>query len=189
MRDARINMIGEGANDVLRAFISVVGARAVGEGLMEVLSAAKSPLKGVGRLWRFGKEQLAARLTLPDVPVRSAALRGEALRLGQRVKEFGLAVQWVLRHTGSVEKFLPSEYLHERIADAACELYASSCTLARLDHLLSDGNGNPTERGRDVQAGRYFLTVSDRRIRQSLAALSDNDDAETTRTADAVLGR
>jgi alkylation response protein AidB-like acyl-CoA dehydrogenase len=188
MRDARINMIGEGANDVLRAFISVVGARAVGEGLMEVLQAAKSPLKGASRLWRFGKEQLAARLSSPDVPVQSPALRSEAGRLSQRVKEFGLAVQWVLRHTGSVEKFLPSEYLHERVADVACELYASSCTLARLDSLLSAGNGNPAERERDVQAGRYFLTISDRRMRQSLAGLSDNDDAETTKTADAALG-
>jgi acyl-CoA dehydrogenase family protein 9 len=189
MRDARINMIGEGANDVLRAFISVVGSRAVGEGLMEVLSAAKSPLKGAGRLWRFGKEQIAARLTLPEVPVQSAALKEEANRLAHRVKDFGLAVQWGLRHSGSVEKFLPSEYLHERIADAACELYASSCTLARVDHLLTAGNGNPAEAERDAQAGRYFLTISDRRVRQSLAALSDNDDAETTKTADAALGR
>jgi len=187
MRDARINTIGEGANDVLRAFISVVGSRAVGEGLLEVMHAVKSPLKGAGRLWRFGKEQLAARLSSPEVPVQSAALRAEASRLGHRVREFGLAVQWVLRHCGTVEKFLPSEYLHERIADAACELYASSCTLARLDHLLTLGNGNPTELARDVQAGRYFLTISDRRIRQALAALSDNDDAETTKTADAAL--
>src|SRR5262249_6947744 len=137
MRDARINLIGEGANDVLRSFIVAVGARAVGEGLLEVLNAAKNPLKGAGRLWRFGKEQLAARLAAPDVPVQSAALKAEASRLGQRIKEFGLAVQWVLRQSGSVEKFLQSQYQHERLADAACELYASSCTLARLDHLLT----------------------------------------------------
>ena len=30
MRDARLNMIGEGANEVLRAFIGVVGMRDVG---------------------------------------------------------------------------------------------------------------------------------------------------------------
>ena len=39
----------------------------------------------------------------------------------------------------------------------------------------------------DVIAGRYFLKLSDRRIRESLAALNDNDDDLTTRTADAVL--
>src|SRR5581483_10880587 len=161
MRDARINMIGEGANDVLRAFISVVGSRAVGEGLLEVLKAAKSPLKGAARLWRFGKEQLAARLSAPEVPVQSPALKSEASRLSHRVKDFGLAVQWVLRQSGSVEKFLQGEYQHERIADAACELYASSCTLARLDQLLGGGNGSAAEHQSDVQAGRYFLTISD----------------------------
>jgi alkylation response protein AidB-like acyl-CoA dehydrogenase len=189
MRDARINLIGEGANDVLRSFIAVVGSRAVGEGLLEVLNAAKSPIKGASRLWQFGKEQLAARLSTPDVPVQSPSLKSEAKRLGQRVREFGLAVQWLLRTSGSVERFVQSQYQHERIADAACELYASSCALARLDSLVSGGNGNAQEIGRDVAAGRYFLTQSDRRIRQFLAALTDNDDAETTRAADAALER
>ena len=189
MRDARINLIGEGANDVLRAFIAVVGSRAVGEGLLEVLNAAKNPLKGAGRLWRFGKEQLAARLAAPEIPVRGEALRAEAKRLGQRVQEFGLAVQWLLRTSGSVERFVQSQYQHERIADAACELYASSCTLARLDHLLTLGNGNPDEVRRDAEAGRYFLTLSDRRVRHCLAALTDHDDAATTRAADAALER
>src|SRR5712691_2713392 len=45
MRDARINMIGEGANDVLRSFIALVGMKAVGEELQGVLKAIKHPLK------------------------------------------------------------------------------------------------------------------------------------------------
>jgi hypothetical protein len=40
---------------------------------------------------------------------------------------------------------------------------------------------------RDEQAGRYFLRLSDRRIRQCLAALNDNDDALTTAAANAAL--
>src|SRR5437763_1552153 len=75
MRDARLNQIGEGANDVLRAFIAVVGSKAVGEGLLEVLGAVKSPIKGFGKLLHFGREQLAARLSAPAVPVRPAALQ------------------------------------------------------------------------------------------------------------------
>ena len=86
------------------------------------------------------------------------------------------------------EALLFRQYVQERIADAACELYASACTLARLDHLLTTSNGHQAETERDVQAGRYFLTLSDRKVRQCLAGLNDNDDSETTRTADAVLG-
>ncbi len=53
---------------------------------------------------------------------------------------------------------------------------------------MSGRNGHANEVERDVQVGRYFLTLSDRKVRQCLAALGDNDDTETTRTADVVLG-
>jgi hypothetical protein len=188
MRDARINQIGEGANDVLRAFIAVVGSKAVGESLLDALNAAKSPIKGFGKLVKFGREQVSARLTVPEVPVRSRDLQPQAHELARLAQQFGLSAQWVLRHCGKIETFLTSEYLHERIADAACELYAASCTLSRLDHLLVSANGTPAAQQPDIVAGRYFLKLAFRRVRQNLAALTDNDDAATTATANVVLG-
>jgi alkylation response protein AidB-like acyl-CoA dehydrogenase len=188
MRDARINQIGEGANDVLRAFIALVGMRGVGEHLKGVVDAVRSPGKW-GTLWQFGSSQVGSRLglTAPEVRVRSQGLQAEARALGKRVRDFGLAVVDVLRRYR--EEVLERQYIQERVAEAACELYASSCTLSRLDHLLSHGNGNLAEIKRDVQAGRYFLKLADRHIRQCLAALSDNDDEMTTATANAVLER
>ena len=187
LRDARLNQIGEGANDVLRAFIAVVGSKAVGEGLLEVLGAVKSPLKGFGKLMKFGREQVSARLTSPEVSVKSRALQVDGRVLARLVGEFGLAVQWLLRHSGKIETFLTSQYMHERIADAACEIYAASCSLSRLDHLLGTTNGTPAEQNPEIIAGRYYLKMAFRRIRQNLAALKDNDDADTTAAADAVL--
>ena len=61
--------------------------------------------------------------------------------------------------------------------------------IAVVPTLLTLGNGNAAEVAREVQAGRYFLKLSDRRIRAYLEALRDNDDADTTATADAVLER
>jgi alkylation response protein AidB-like acyl-CoA dehydrogenase len=184
MRDARINQIGEGANDVLRAFIALVGMRGVGEQLKGMLD---HPLKERSTLWRFVRGQLGSRLhlTAPEVPVRSSALQADGRRLGQRVRDFGLAVVDMLRKYR--EAILERQYVHERIADAACELYASSCTLSRLDSLLAGGNHQPLEDHPDLIAGRYFLKLADRRIRHNLAALHDNDDGYTTRTANAVL--
>src|SRR5947209_4267642 len=63
MRDARINQIGEGANDVLRAFIALVGMRGVGAQLQDVADAIRHPFKEWGTIWRFGRAQLAVRLT------------------------------------------------------------------------------------------------------------------------------
>jgi len=187
MRDARINQIGEGANDVLRAFIALVGMRAVGEHLQGVLTALKHPFSQFGKIWSFGRNQLAARFTTPEVPVASPALRGEARELGQRVRDFGLAVQTLLRKYR--EAVLERQYQQERVAEAACDLYAAGCTLGRLDALLTHGNHNPEEVRRDVTIGRHFLRIANRRIRDHLAALWDNDDADTTRTADAVINR
>jgi alkylation response protein AidB-like acyl-CoA dehydrogenase len=187
MRDARINLIGEGANDVLRAFIAMVGIKPVADQFLSVKAALSHPIRDLNTLLTFGGKQLRARFTTPDVPVRNDSLRKEAHELGRRVRDFSLAVQSMLiKHR---EDILFRQYVQERLADAACELYASSCTLARLDRLLTVGNGNPAEVKRDEMAGRHFLYLSDRRIRQSLAALTDNDDASTTATADAVLER
>jgi alkylation response protein AidB-like acyl-CoA dehydrogenase len=188
MRDARLNQIGEGANDVLRAFIAMVGIKPVADKFLALKDALSHPFRSFGKLLGFGVEQISTRLSLPDVPVRSAELRGHAKELARRVRDFGLAVQRVLmKHR---EQILFRQYVQERLADAACELYASSCALSRLDHLLSaTSNGRPAELARDVEVGRYFLRLSDRHIRQCLATLSDNDDPHTTAAADAVLGR
>jgi alkylation response protein AidB-like acyl-CoA dehydrogenase len=207
MRDARINTIGEGANDVLRSFIAGVGMREVGLRLKDVLSAMANPFKDFGTLWRFGKSQVEARLTTPDIPLHApATLREDGQELAKRVREFGLAVQQGLAHVRKnalknkpkfgtaaddelliVGELLKRQYMQERIADAACDLYASSCTLARLDHLLTHGNHNPAEVQRDVAAGRYFMKLANRRIKQNLAALWDNDDEATTAAAQAAL--
>src|SRR5205814_5060780 len=68
MRDARINTIGEGANDVLKAFIALVGMRGVGEQLKGVLGAFFNPFKEWSTLLSFGRSQVESRLTTPEVP-------------------------------------------------------------------------------------------------------------------------
>ncbi len=184
MRDARINMIGEGANDVLRAFIAMVGIKPIADQFLGVKKAWEQ--KELGALFGFLGRQIKNRFSTPDVPVRSSKLVRAARQLGRRVREFSSAVQRMLiKHR---EEILFRQYVQERIADAACELYAASCTLSRLDHLYALGNGNPDDMQRELQAGKYYLRFSDRRIRQCLADLRDNDDEHTTRTADAFLG-
>jgi alkylation response protein AidB-like acyl-CoA dehydrogenase len=184
MRDARINQIGEGANDVLKAFITVVGIKPVVDKLMPVKEALEHPLRDIGTLLSFGSQHLKARFSAPaEIPVRSASLGKEAAELAKRTRDFGLAIVSALR--SHKEDLIFRQYVQERIADAGCELYASACTLARLDYLLAGGKYSAA----DIDAGRYFLKYSDRRIRQSLAALSDNDDAMTTTTANTVLAQ
>lgn len=186
MRDARINQIGEGANEVLQSFIALVGLRGVGEHLQEVLNAMRNPLTALSTLWSFGTEQINARLQTPTVPVQSDKLKGDARELAKRVRDFGLAVQTLLRTYR--EDILQMQYMQERLATAGCDLYASACVLSRLDFLLQHGNGHPQEVEKQITTGRYFLRLANRRIQQKLAELWDNDDHWTTLTANATLG-
>src|SRR3954463_1556959 len=77
MRDARINTIGEGANDVLKAFIAVVGSRGPGlylKGLRdEALGGILGFFKRLPAALGVGTKLVAPWLTTstPDVPVKS----------------------------------------------------------------------------------------------------------------------
>jgi alkylation response protein AidB-like acyl-CoA dehydrogenase len=181
MRDARINTIGEGANEVLKAFIAMVGMRDVAMGLKGVMEALRSPSRIVPTLWRFGRERLARVARAPVVPVTSYTLKPAADRLARRVTRFASAVEGALvRHR---EAILERQYVQERIADAAIALMTSACTLARIDRAEGDGGATAADRA----AADLYLRMANRRFDQALRDLRDNDDPQTTQTADAVL--
>ena len=54
---------------------------------------------------------------------------------------------------------------------------------------LANGNAGSYDLRADISAGQYFLKLADRRIRDNLVALWNNDDAAATQAADAALER
>jgi alkylation response protein AidB-like acyl-CoA dehydrogenase len=185
LRDARINTIGEGANDVLRAFLAAVGMRDVGLQLQGVLDAIKHPFGNLTRLGRFTGRKLGSLMAPPDVPVRNPELEPDAVRLGKAVSAFGKNVERLLR-TYQME-IIDRQYHLGRVADAAMDLYAGACVLNRLDFLLRDHHTDEAQRRHALAMGRYFLKTADRRIRQNLRGLWDNDDSLTTDLANRLL--
>jgi acyl-CoA dehydrogenase family member 9 len=188
MRDARINTIGEGANDVLKAFVAVVGSRGPG---MQLDRIRKSVLKlggwAVKHLWQWGP--FVGR---PEIPVRGPEAVPFAAQLAKRVKRFGLTLPWVFKKCGTEERFIQAQYLHERLADIAIDLYVSSCALSRLDYLLIGGpaqNGSTSGNDALIDAGKHFLRLAFRRIDQNFRALFHNDDNSTTTTANSALAQ
>ena len=187
MRDARINTIGEGANDVLRAFAALVGMRDVGLELQGVLEAAKTPWRNLGRLSSFAGQRIEAMFAAPSVSVLHTELDPEARRLGKLISLLGSQVERLLaRHQESI---LDRQYQQGRIADATIEIYTSACVLRRLDHLRSRTDLPPAEWAAASTAGRFYLLSAERRIRRSLEDLWANDDPATTELADLVLER
>lgn len=188
MRDARINLIGEGANDVLRAFVGLVGMRDVGLELKGVLDALSHPLKHFSKISNFAGRKLEGLFRSPDVSVSNAELANDAANLGATVSAFGSNVERLLRTYR--EEIVDRQYQLARVADAAMELFASAAVMRRLDAMLDNHNDvSPADtKQRELVSGRYYLRSAARRIRRALADLWDNDDDATTQTANSQIG-
>lgn len=186
LRDARINQIGEGANDVLRAFSALVGMRDVGKELEGVLQAVQHPFsRNFLKIGRFTGRKIGSLLTSPAVSVRNNELEADAARLGKLVGSFGANVERALRtyQTEIVEQ----QHQLGRFADAGTELYVSACVLNRLDFMLRDHHVSEAQQRLELETGRYYLRTAARRIRQALADLWDNDDEATNSLARRML--
>src|SRR6202043_2708024 len=57
LRDARINQIGEGANEVLTSFIALVGMRGPGMQFKEIWDALHHPAGHVRNAWKAGMDR------------------------------------------------------------------------------------------------------------------------------------
>ena len=185
LRDARINQIGEGANEVLTSFIALVGMRAPGEQLREILEALQNPWGEWRKAWLLGLDRVGAAVRAPEVPVRSPQLQSYAGRLGEMIRRFNVEVDRALiRHR---EEILDRQLVQERIARAAMELYACACVLSRWDSELQAGGAEMAADCEPHSAAEFFLRGAFRRARRSLAEMHENDDAALTATADWVL--
>jgi acyl-CoA dehydrogenase family member 9 len=189
MRDARINQIGEGANEVLTSFIALVGMRGPGMEFKEIYDTMMKPTRerGIAKAWTAGKHRLGATVRVPDIPVRSNELRSFANQLGRLIWRFNVAVNRAL--ITYREPILDMQLVQERIANAAMDLFASTCVLSRHDAELQFARRNGDSSPPDQLAAQLFLRQSFRRIRGFLAGLTDNEDKSVLAAADSVLGK
>src|SRR5256714_3029045 len=175
MRDARLHQIGEGSNEVLTSFIALVGMRGPGMEFKEIYDTMMKPSRDrMGKAWAAGMNRLGAAIRVPDVPVRSEQLRANARQLGRLSWRFNLAGNRAL--ITYREPILDMQLVQQRIANAAMDLFASTCVLSRFDGEIQFGGRNGNAAPPDHSAADLFLRQSFRRIRGFLAGLTDNDD-------------
>ncbi|MEY2484888.1 MAG: acyl-CoA dehydrogenase family er 9 [Verrucomicrobiota bacterium] len=188
LRDARINQIGEGSNEVLTSFIALVGMRGPGMEFKEIHDTMLKPLGGrLGKAFTAGMNRLGAAVRVPEIPVQSDAVRSHASQLARLIWRFNLAVNRAL--ITYREPILDMQLVQERIAGAAMDLFASTCVLSRWDSEIQATRRNGGSVPEDHGSADLFLRQSFRRVRGFLSGLSDNDDKAVLSTAKSLLGR
>jgi acyl-CoA dehydrogenase family protein 9 len=201
LRDARINRIFEGANDVLRLFIALNGIQGPAEKLKALGSALRAPLRNLGLVTGYAAQRVRSIVGgKPDVsaPVH-AALREHVGYFEKHVGELARAAEAsVMRHRAAI---VDRQLVLERLANMAIELYATACTLARTQQLIDEQG---VERSaREIALCDLFCVESGRRFRASRLALDSGEEGVDDRrravaaaardaggyfVADAILG-
>jgi alkylation response protein AidB-like acyl-CoA dehydrogenase len=190
VRDARINNIFEGTNEILRLYIALSGAKEAGRYLKEVSTGLNEvfndPIESLGLLSGYAARKFThltslGRETIDGLP---KSLETESRILEAATPAFASAVEsMVKKHKKSI---IDQQMVLKRLADVAIDLFTGFCVVSRTASLIEGGSG---ENSPENDIATLYLQSSKRRINQNLRRLERNEDEITSRLAKTIAGR
>ncbi|MDQ6886413.1 MAG: acyl-CoA dehydrogenase family protein [Gemmatimonadota bacterium] len=185
LRDSRINRIFEGANEVLRLFISLNGIQGPASRLTEVGSALRHPIRQFGLLSGYATDRVRSAIgatpTL-DVPLHQR-LGAHKRYFEKHVAELSAAAdRVVLRHR---KEIVERQMVLERLANMAIELVATAAVLARTQRLIETRGLEHCERELTLCDG--FCVAAGRRFRHNRLTLDGGEEDETRRSVAGMI--
>ncbi|GAB1342655.1 acyl-CoA dehydrogenase family protein [Gemmatimonas sp.] len=183
LRDARINRIFEGANEILRLFVGLNGVQGPAEELKEIAGALRSPMKNWVLVSSFAADRVASAFGKRDrfAKVLHAELKSHATYVEKHVAELAKATQQAI--TTHRKEILQRQLVVERLADMAIELYARATTIARTQQLIEERGAEAC--AREIALTALFCLQSGRRFR----ALRNELDGSVGEHIDALRRR
>jgi len=173
MRDARINRIFEGTNEILRAFIALSGVQGPGQELAGLAEAIKYPLKGLGLVSDFAIRRIKRNVLGETITKAHPLLKKQAAMLEEYSAQFANQVDVLLRRHG--KEIHRKQFAQKRIADIAIDFYAMSCVLSRVTRSVQEKGGAEGYQ-LEVALAEAFFHRANQRIRANFKAIDKNDD-------------
>jgi len=174
LRDSRINRIFEGANEVLRLFIALNGVQAPAQALKEVGSALRRPLRNLGMLGGYATSRVRLRLgqtSTLDIDVHERLKKNKEY-FEKHVAELGATSDRVIiRHR---EKIVESQFVLERMANMAIDLFATAAVIARTQSLIDERGVEMCDR--EIALCDLFCVEAGRRFRTNRGMLDSREE-------------
>ena len=203
LRDARIDSIVEGTNEVMRSFIFGYGGKQLAEQMLGIqqsftwdseASAGKN-LARLGKSFTSPRRVQAAvgiatelflgrRGRFPAISKVSETLRPYADKLSSLVREHRHVFKLAAKKYG--EEIVARQAVQARLADSALWLFAWACTLSKLQRDTKIGADGAVHE-RDQAAGLFFMAMAEEEVLRSLADVLKNSDDAMRSAATAAL--
>jgi acyl-CoA dehydrogenase family protein 9 len=180
LRDARINRIFEGTNEILRAFVALSGMQGPGQKMAGLADAIKYPLKGLGQVSDFVSTQVRRRVVGESIDKSHPRLKKMAGVLEEYTGSLATQIEvLLLRHGKQIHL---KQFAQKRVADIAIDMYAMACTLSRVTRALEEKGPEKCEI--ELAIAEAFFQRASRRIKGNFKAIDQNDDDQMKFLAD-----
>ncbi len=192
LRDARINRIYEGTNDILRLFIALTAMNEVGSELKELGDSLKgifnNPIKGFGVLSEYARRRASLATTSVKREKAHFTRLNPAVAEHQAVfeeltRELATSVDAILRKHG--KNIIGKQFASRRLADIMIDLFVLASTLSRVSTTV--GEKGAAASTKELEILQVLTGQVKRRVRSNMSKIDDNDDEYITSLADSAL--
>ncbi|HEY6105512.1 MAG TPA: acyl-CoA dehydrogenase family protein [Anaeromyxobacteraceae bacterium] len=188
VRDARINRIFEGTNEILRLFIALTAMNDVGTQLKELARSLKGvfadPIKGFGVMSEYALKQASLMTGLVGekrgFTLLHPAVKAEAETFEQSTRDLGAAADRILRKHG--KNIIEKQFATRRLADILIDLYVTACVLSRVNAAVEEKG--EAGAAKELEILKVFAGRARRRIHFNINRIDDNDDELVKSLAD-----
>ena len=173
VRDIRIFPIFEGANDVLRSFVSLSVLKPLGDEL-KLLSDIdlKDPIGVIGAWAGYVGGRVKREVRPDSVTLAHDELSDVAGPVGDQVKRLRSVAEGLLRRYG--REITDQGLHHKRLAAALADIYAQVAVLSRVTAIFGDQGVEAS--GQERYIAETFCTRAARRVNLELDKIEANDD-------------